>query len=311
MIALETTDRRDLAKHVGLTPQLLLRLLVIAAVFDWLVTRTFTRAAIFMPKPPLVILLYQILNVLGQFAFTLAGFVAILMLTWIAWTYLRTRHDPLMFIALMSLIALSIFFLFVAPAGVSAIVYQLLITVSLGLMIKDSTRHTWINVAAPALALFCATLYQLSQQLQLTDTSLLFNLGELFFAFAPMLIGWRYILPFRWWMILPALAFGIIYFINPAMTGVIAIWSTGLTLYLPSIVYALSLSFVAAILIRARGGDADSAAGAVLLMLAGGYAPQISTQLFLGIIALWLLTPSLATPSAHSLHSFQNQRQPA
>ncbi len=293
MIALKTTDIRVLKELGGLpaTPQLLLRLLVIAAVFDWLVTRTFTRAAIFMPKPPLVILLYQILNVLGQFAFTLVGFVALLMLTWIAWTHLRTRHDPLTFIALTSLIALSIFFLFVAPAGVSAIVYQLLITVSLGLMIKDSTRHTWINVAAPALALFCATLYQLSQQLQLAETSSLFNLGELFFVLTPIVIARDSLLRHKWIGLIAALAFLLVHALSPSMTGIIAIWSIGLTLYLPSIFYAISIGSVCAMLADSRQhGDAASRALPVLLILAGGYAPQLSAQLFLNLIGVWLLT---------------------
>ena len=72
----------------------------------------------------------------GSFAFTLTGFVALIVLAWIAWTHLRARHDPLTFIALTSLIALSLFFLFVVPVGVNAIVYQLLIVASLGLIIK-------------------------------------------------------------------------------------------------------------------------------------------------------------------------------
>lgn len=290
MIALETTDRRGLADRVGFTPQLLLRLLLIAAVFDWLVTRTFTRAAIFMPKPPLVILLYQILNMLGQFAFTLVGFVALIMLAWIAWTHLRARHDPLTFIALTSLIALSLFFLFVAPAGVSAVVYQLLIVASLGLIIKNSARPTWINVAAPALALLCATLYQLSQQLQLVDTSFLFNLGELFFVLTPIVIARDSILRRKWIGLIAALAFLLIHLLSPSMTGIIAIWSIGLTLYLPSIFYALAIGCVCALALDARTrGDAASRALPVFLILAGSYAPQLSAQLFLNLIGLWLL----------------------
>ena len=292
MIALEKTDLRVLKELGGLpaTHQLLLRLLLIAALFDWLVTRTFTRAAIFMPKPPLVILLYQILNVLGQFAFTLTGFVALIVLAWIAWTHLRARHDPLTFIALTSLIALSLFFLFVVPVGVNAIVYQLLIVASLGLIIKNSTRPAWINVAAPVLALLCATLYQLSQQLQFADATILFNLGELFFVLTPIVIARDSILRRKWIGLIAASAFLLIHLLSPSMTGIIAIWSIGLTLYLPSIFYALAIGCVCALAMDARTrGDAASRALPVLLILAGSYAPQLSAQLFLNLIGVWLL----------------------
>ena len=156
MIALETTDSEFLKAGVYPLVQLFCACWI-AALFDWLVTRTFTRAAIFMPKPPLVIVFYEILNVLGQFAFTLVGFVALIVLAWIAWTHLRARNDPLMFIALTTLITFSLYFLFVAPVELSAVVYQFLIIIALGLLVKESTRQTWINIAAPALALLCAT----------------------------------------------------------------------------------------------------------------------------------------------------------
>jgi hypothetical protein len=220
----------------------------------------------------------------------LTGFVAIIVLAWIGWTHLRARHDPLTFIALTTLITFSLYFLFVAPGGVSAIVYQLLIIVSLGLMIKDSARRTWINVAAPALALLCATLYQLSQQLQLTDTALLFNLGELFFVLTPIVIARHSILRRKWIVIIAASIFLVIHSLSPSMTGIIAIWSIGLTLYLPSILYALAIGCVCALAADARThGDAASRALPALLILAGGYAPQLSAHLFLNLIGVWLL----------------------
>jgi len=35
----------------------------------------------------------------------------------------------------------------------------------------------------------------------------------------------------------------------------------------------------------------------ILLLAAGGYAPQLSTHAFLGIVALWLLVPSATQPA--------------
>ena len=45
---------------------LTVRWLVWAALADWLVTRTLTRSAIFMPKTPAVIAVYQALTLAGQ-----------------------------------------------------------------------------------------------------------------------------------------------------------------------------------------------------------------------------------------------------
>ncbi|MEK7786218.1 MAG: hypothetical protein AAB658_12470, partial [Chloroflexota bacterium] len=53
------------------------RWLTIAALADWLITRTVTRTAIFMPKPPPVVAAYQALTLLGQLAFTVTGLLAL------------------------------------------------------------------------------------------------------------------------------------------------------------------------------------------------------------------------------------------
>jgi len=62
----------------------LFRWLTLAALADWLITRTLTRSAIFMPKSPPVIAVYQALTVIGQLAFTLTALVALIVIGWIA-----------------------------------------------------------------------------------------------------------------------------------------------------------------------------------------------------------------------------------
>lgn len=89
------------------------------------------------------------------------------------------------------------------------------------------------------------------------------------------------------WLI-PALAFVAAYLLNPAMTAIIAIWSTGLTLFLPRPLYAVSLwSASIVVIVSVRRGSAVG--WTVLLLAAGGYAPSTSTHIFLGLISLWLL----------------------
>jgi hypothetical protein len=102
------------------------------------------------------------------------------------------------------------------------------------------------------------------------------------------------------WASIPAFGFSALTIVNPAMAGVLAIWSTGLTLFLPWPIYALSLWLLGVIVITAwRSGE--PVGWALLLLAAGGYAPQLSSQAFFGLIGLILLCRSIQP--ANRLHS--------
>lgn len=285
---------------------LFFRWLTIAALADWLITRTVTRTAIFMPKPLPVVAAYQALTLVGQLAFTLTGLLALAAVLWIAWQSRRAVVSPLV---LLSLALLSIASVFVAPGGWLAVGYQLLVMVAVGVVGQDGRFASPYKphkraIIIPALALLLGGLYQLLPALYTAlrwpgpppFTQLLFNTGELFVVLTPIVLWWavgqvgRFALPYKWAAI-PALALVAAYLVNPAMTAIIAIWSTGLTLYLPWPLYALSLWLGGVVVIASlrRGGHTGPA---LLLLAAGGYAPQLSTQVFLGLIALWLLASS-------------------
>jgi hypothetical protein len=133
----------------------------------------------------------------------------------------------------------------------------------------------------------------------------LFNAGELLVVLSPLGLWWAYArgASRREWLLAaaPALAFSALHLANPAMAGILAIWSIGLTLYLPWPLYALSL-WLAGVTALAARRRREPAGWSVLLLLAGGYAPQLSTQAFLGLIALWLLAAPVLqpTPAAQS-----------
>ncbi|HET7376664.1 MAG TPA: hypothetical protein VFK30_08150, partial [Anaerolineae bacterium] len=125
-------------------------------------------------------------------------------------------------------------------------------------------------------------------------TAPLFNLGELLVVASPIGVWWVYrqLIDRRWLYVvalIPAVALSIGYAIDPATTGIMAIWSVGLTLYLPWPIYAVSL-WLAGVTVLATSRRRQTAGWAVLLLTAGGFAPQLSTQVFLGLIGLWLLT---------------------
>jgi len=96
----------------------------------------------------------------------------------------------------------------------------------------------------------------------------------------------------RWstylWAAIPALGFSALSLANPSMAGILSIWSTGLTLFLPWPVYALSL-WLSGVVVIASWRSGEPTGWALLLLAAGGYAPQLSSGAFFGLVGLILL----------------------
>ncbi len=292
------------------------RWLVAAALADWLITRTLTRLAIFMPKSPLVIAAYEALTLIGQLAFSFTSLLALVTVGWIAFRQWRARREFGLSFILLGLLAFSLLFLVAPSEGWLAVGYHLLVITAVGMI----GWKTWggagginrkIAWSFPALALVAGGGYQLDHALfeamrwpgpPLFATAI-FNAGELLVILSPFGFWWAYrqvghasrrTLPYGL-AALPTLAFSAAHLVNPAMTGIIAIWSTGLTLYLPWPLYAVSLWLIGWLTVSRRRSAAP-VVWAILLLAAGGYAPQLSTQVFLGLIALWLLADPQTLP---------------
>jgi hypothetical protein len=288
---------------------LLLRLLAMAALMDWLLTRTLTRLAIFIPKTPAMISGYEILSFVGQVGSSLAGLLVLVGMAWIIkqeWRQGRSLGLPAV---LGACLGLALFFLVVAPSVWLSVVAHLLTLTALFLLVWASTTRQrpagevapiYMALVLPALALILGELFHLIPAFYRLlgwpgppSFSLpLFNLGELVAVLAPILLWWMWgrNASRRAWIggLLPAIFFAAIYVATPAMTATIVIWSTGLTLYLPWPLYVLSL-WLAGTTILACLQRQQRAAWGILLLAAGGYAPQFSVQIFFSLIALWIL----------------------
>ena len=107
-------------------PPVFFHWLTAVALTDWLIGRTLTRAAIYMPKSPFMIQVYQGFNLLGQFVATLAALLALVVLVWIAWREWQMRRAVWLPLLLASVAALSLLFVVVVPSGGLALAYQLL-----------------------------------------------------------------------------------------------------------------------------------------------------------------------------------------
>lgn len=289
--------------------------LTLAALGDWLLARTITRAAIFMPKSPPMLAVFQMMTLAGQLATTLAALLAAGGIAWLAWQsfsawrqgMIRPSIPVLLPVSLLGLLALSMVFLVIPPAGWPSVGYHALLLialVSMGALVRREAQReraaAWLVIAA---GVVLGELYQLvsalSVALHLAEPPAiapeLYNAGEGMVVVSAFVLWWAYGRGASWrvWLLsaLLALGFAFGYRANSEMSGVLAIWSMGLTLYLPWPLYAAALCLNGVTVVHSLRRD-RLVASAILLLAAGGYAPQLSNQMFFGVIGLALL----ATP---------------
>lgn len=311
----------------------LFKWLAVAAVVEWLLVRTFTRAAIHIPKSSFMIALYTAVNQIGLVAAAFVALLAVVLLLWLAW---QIRQAVILPLALLGLVLLSVLFLVFVPPVWLAVAYQLLAILAVFLIASYGVRTRWVApdkkkgwqgttvVLFPAGALLAGLLVQLLPNLYALlgwpgpppFTAVLFNLGELFVA-ASVIVWWWASRSMNgrthsWkpWLLatFPALLFALSFWWDPAMTGILTIWSTGLTLFLPWPIYALAL-WLAGVTVLANWHSRPTLAYAILLLIAGGYAPQLSSQLFCALIGLWLLQRPLSRNQAHPVQRRLPERQ--
>ncbi|HRJ41803.1 MAG: hypothetical protein KJZ86_05970 [Caldilineaceae bacterium] len=281
--------------------------LVAAALVDWLLLRTVSRTAIFMPKTPLLAELFLWLGRAGQLAANAATLLALICLAWIVWREAQQRQGLPLAVVLAGLLATSTLFI-VVPPGRWLVVVQLLLIATLFLLLfrlgqRQNRGAGWVFLPGGG-ALLLAGLHQAMPGL----AGSLFQWGEALVVVSPLAFWWVYGRSASRWVqigaILPGLIFGAVYLASPSMTATIVVWSTGLTLYLPWWVYALGLWAAGVVLWQTLAAQANGAGRMVgyglLLLAAGGYAPQLSVHQFLGVIALYLLvavsSPGFALP---------------
>jgi hypothetical protein len=277
----------------------------LAALADWLLARTLARAAIFMPKSLALIQIYTAMGTAGQIATSLTSLLTILVLGWIAWQAYHQQRQLTLAISYTALLVVSLLGLVIPTAGWLALSFQMVLGVALLVLLRQVWRRPLgfefkIAVSMVALTLLVTSLYQglnpLATILGLpglpVSAELLFNAGELLVLISVLALWWSIARKAQAsiWLIaaLPALLFAVPRLLSPAMTGIMTIWSTGLTLFLPWPVYVLAL-WLAGVTVLHALQQGDLAGWAVILLLAGGFAPQLSIQAFLGLIALWLL----------------------
>jgi hypothetical protein len=191
-----------------------------------------------------VILVYQGFGLIGHLAATITGLLVVAFLAWIAWGELRMRKGFGLPFAIISLVALSLVFLIIPPADWLAVGYHLIfiaVVVIIGrrAISQGGTTSQKIANLFVTLTLLVSELYQMipamNEAFQLSNppsgSLILFNIGELLVLLSLITLWWAHGRPAAWrdWLVasLPALALIAMRLANPALTGIIAIWSAG------------------------------------------------------------------------------------
>jgi hypothetical protein len=275
----------------------LIRWLVWAALLEWLLARTLTRLGIFMPKSPALISAYRLLTQAGQGAAAFAGVLVVtVLLVWAIRAWMVGNERPVAFILGM-LVFLSTIFLFLQPPTFLSVFYQLLLLVGLLYLAWAGLRRARsllekVAYLVPAFALLAGVGGHLAQLSGFLGLELvIFQTGELLVVMSGFLFWAAFGRQARRldWILAaaPALGFSVFRLLDPATTGILVIWSTGLTLYLPWPVYTLCL-WLTGITLLTSLRRADPVAALILLLFSGGFAPQLSSQAFYGLVGLGL-----------------------
>lgn len=275
----------------------LLPALGIAALLDWLLTRTLTRVGIFVPKTPAMIVLLQGISQVGLFMSVLATLLAyILLLTSILDAFFH-REEGLFGSVLLLWVLLSLAGMWVDAQSWLVVLTRLisvLVLVILGLRIAYKGEYF---ILPACLALVLVQLYALAsaarwEWAQSGGVALVY-LGEAGALLSALALWGKcgrsasrtsYLLA-----LLPAGLYLAMMTFNASMTAVLAIWSMGLSLYLPAPFYAMAL-WLALVALFELMRKHDFRAWGVVLLFCSGFASQLGVQFAYACIALWLLS---------------------
>ena len=327
--AIRSVAFRDLPRP-GLTDAFFRQLatvLLAAALAETLLLRLVTRMGVHMPKEGAVSGAFESASLLGSLAFNLASLLAItLVVLLLAGMVLRLGSRP----RGLALAGLSLALLWglgqslatdapVADALFGVAATLLVGFVGLGLVRgQEMPYRARIALSLIVAAYFCYQYYALGHLFyRLLDYTAVpplsiavLRLGELLAVVAGGAAFWAWGIA-RWQRVGPLglaavtalLVALVIASLSPSSTtAILALWTTGLTLFLPIPFYILSLAlFLLTMMACWRSGDAFWTAAGLLLILLAGYMPEATYHhllLLLGVIFLSRHVHWMATYSA-------------
>ncbi len=323
---------RRLIALPGLDQSLLRQLtaaLLAAALAETLLLRLVTRVGVHLPKDEAVRGAFHAATLLGSLAFNFASVLAIALVA-ILLGALALRLGTIGRLALVA-VSVSMFAGLAASLATNAPAADALFGASITVLVAILglalvTRGDTPPAARAALALivaayFCYQYYTLSYLgyrlldypaiPPLSTAALRAGEGLVVVAGGAVFLGWGLE---RWRRVgliggvavLGALAVLALAWLSPTSTpSILALWTTGLSLYLPIPIYLLSLGLYLVTLVACwRGGDGFWAAAGLLLILLAGYMPEATYHHLLLLVGVACLSGAIRagvpTPTARA-----------
>ncbi len=289
--------------------------LLAAALAETLLLRGVTRIGVHVPNGEGVAPAFQVASFLGSLAFNFASLLAIVLVVLILGSLVRRMDGGLSRLALVGLsgammMGLGLSLTTDGPAADALFGVAVALLVGFIAIVTVSERRVG---AAAALALILVAAAYLSYQYYVLSylfyrildygvvppmSTAVLRLGELLAVAAAAAAFWAWGLP-RWRWVgragLAAVAAVLLALtlagLSPVSTmAILALWTTGLSLFLPFPVYLLALALYLLTLVACwRSGDAFWTAAGLLLVLLAGYMAESTYQHLLLLVGVALL----------------------
>jgi hypothetical protein len=286
--------------------------LLAAALAETLLLRLVTRVGVHLPKKGAVTEAYEAASLLGSLAFNFASVLAIALVVVVLASLVRRMENGPGRLALVGLSAAMLVSLALTLAtGATAAdavfgVATALLVGTVGLVFAgEAVRSPRARVALALMvaAYFCYQYYLLGHLFyRILDygavpplSITVLRLGEVLAVTAAAAAFWAWGLP-RWrWVgtagmaVVAALLLLLVFAgLSPYSTmAILALWTVGLSLYLPFPVYLLALALYLLTLVACwRSGDAFWTAAGLLLVLLAGYMPEATYQHLLLVLGV-------------------------
>jgi len=308
----------------------ILAALVATGLTELLLLRMLSRVGVHIPKEGLVLEGYSLLTSLGSFAFNVATVLA--PLTLVAMIYLLTRparvgRAALGIATLGGLLALLFWSLILPLVGTRPEANVAFGLTSAGLLVLLAAPY-WMNGEVPparriavglmVAAFLCSAYYTLSNAaynlLGWTASPpyrlTILGLGEALVVATGFAVfwawgSWRWLKEWRTHKMPLAVPSAVTilllgsYLANGSTSAILALWTTGLTLYLPLPLYLASF-WLYVVTVGGCLGDSQRTyeAWALLLLLVAGYNLELTYQHLLAVVAVLVLTKGAALASA-------------
>lgn len=297
--------------------------LLVAALAETLLLRIVTRIGVHLPKDPALTDTFRAASFLGSLAFNFASLLAIVLAVLVLGSIvprIRNSVERAAFAGLSLAMLAGLGLSLVTGAPTADALFGVAVALLVGLIglalagERDSSPGARLALALMVAAYFSYQYYVLAHLFyRILDygavpplSVTILRVGEVLTVAAAVAVFIAWGLPrWRWVGTAGLAAVGAVLFalilagLSPASTmAILALWTTGLSLFLPFPVYLVALALYLLTLVACwRSGDAFWLAAGLLLVLVAGYMPEATYQHLLLLLGVAFLGGAMWRPA--------------